>query len=357
MARKRILIFPFDLMSHYLRCIALADQYKEYDVLFAYSDKYDPFVRKAGHGSFKVDSFNADEVMKCIVKFDFSWLHYHEIEKNLLSQVQVIKEYKPYFVIGDTSPTLKMAAEMMGIKYIGLMNGYMSAYYDGVRQVSRTHYSYKYVSKLSPRVGNFITQHAEKVSFRIVHKPFRMLRKKYGLKQVDNYLLEMQGDENLICDEPTMFPQKALPEHYKIIGPLLYSTKENENELLASLDITKPTICVCLGSSGNWENLAFLSSEKYTHLNIIVAGDTKRVLKGSHFFHKDFINLNAVLPKCKFMICHGGNGTIYEGLKHNKFMLCITSHFEQEWNVKRLEDLKLGISINDSPEQIIDKYL
>lgn len=344
-------------MSHYLRCIVLADKYKEYDILFAGSEKYNSYVTAAGYSTFKVQSFNAEEVMKCIVKFNFSWLNENDLENILSSQVQVLREFRPHLVIGDVSLTLKMAAEMTGIKYISLMNGYMSKYYDGIRSVSRTHHSYKYVNKLPPDIGNFITKFAEGLAFKMVHKPFRKLRKKHGLEKVDDYLHEMQGDENLICDEEFLFPQKKLPRHYKIIGPLLYSTNTNENQLLASLNSQKPNICVCLGSSGDWSKLYFLSEKKYASVNILVAGDSKRTLKGAHIFHKDFMNLNQVLPICSFMICHGGNGTIYEGLKHGIFMLCLTSHFEQEWNVKRLEQLNYGHLINDNPSEYILKKI
>ncbi len=342
-------------MSHYLRCVVLAQNYKEYDILFAYSEKYDVFVRKAGFGSFKVDTFNAEEVMNCARKFDFAWLNLNDIERVFLSQKQVIKDYKPDMVIGDTCPTLKMAAEILGVKYVSLMNGYMTKFYDGVRQVSRTHYSYKYVSELPPKIGDSITVFAERMAFKKIHKPFRNLRKKYGLKNIHDYLSELEGDENLICDDKFLFPQKKLPDSYKIIGPLYYSSNNTEEELISSLDDKKPTICVCLGSSGNLSALAFLSEARYSFVNIIVAGDSERFINGAHVYHKEFINLDKLLPKCDLLICHGGNGTIYEALRHKIYMLCLTSHFEQEWNVKRLEQLNLGILIDGSPEELINK--
>lgn len=357
MLKKRILIFPFDLMSHYLRCITLAQNYKEYDVLFAYSEKYDIFVRKAGFGSFKVDAFNAEEVMACAKEFNFSWLNYDSIERVFLAQSKVIKEFKPYMVIGDTSPTLKMAAETNFIKYIALMNGYMSKFYDGVRPVSRTHYSYEYVSKLPVKMGELITQVAEGAAFKKIHKPFRNIRKKYGLRDVTDYLSELEGDENLICDEDYLFPQKKLPEWYTVIGPLFYASNETEEKLLSQLDENRPTICVCLGSSGNIKALSFLSEKEYSCVNIIVAGDQEQVINGNHVYHKDFVNLEKILPRCSFLICHGGNGTIYEALRHKTYMLCLTSHFEQEWNVKRIEQLNLGILIDDSPQELINKQL
>lgn len=344
-------------MSHYLRCITLAKRYEEYDVLFAYSEKYDIFVKKAGFGSFKVDAFNAEEVMSCIKEFNFAWLNYSSIERVFLAQSNIIKEFKPYMVIGDTSPTLKMAAEINFVKFTALMNGYMSKFYSGVRPVSRTHYSYEYVSKLPVKLGELITQFAERAAFKKVHKPFRIIRKKYGLRNVADYLSELEGDENLICDEEYLFPQKKLPGQYTIIGPLFYTSNDTEEKLLSQLDENRPTICVCLGSSGNINALSFLSDAKYSSLNIIVAGDQERVINGDHVYHKDFVNLDKILPRCSFLICHGGNGTIYEALRHNIFMLCLTSHFEQEWNVMRLEKLNLGKLINDAPEDFINKQI
>jgi UDP:flavonoid glycosyltransferase YjiC (YdhE family) len=235
------------------------------------------------------------------------------------------------------------------------MNGYMTKFYDGVRPVSRTHYSYKYVSELPPKIADSITVFAERIAFKKVHKPFQKIRKKYGLRNINDYLSELEGDENLICDEDHLFPQKKLPANYKIIGPLYYTSNDTEEKLVLSLDDKKPTICVCLGSSGNLGALAFLSDIRFSFVNIIVAGDNERLINGAHVYHKEFINLDKVLPKCSFLICHGGNGTIYEALRHKIYMLCLTSHFEQEWNVKRLEELNLGILINDSPEELINK--
>ncbi|MEO6303969.1 MAG: hypothetical protein ABIP51_12435 [Bacteroidia bacterium] len=357
MQKKKILIFPFDLLSHYLRCITLAESYKDYEILFAFSEKYDPFIKKAGFNSFKVESFDPVEVMKCAAEFNFSWLNCNSIESVLQSQIKVINDLKPYFVIGDTSPTLKMAAEFTKVKYIALMNGYMSKYYSNVRALSITHSGHKHLSKLPENISNPITTFAENIAFKIVHKPFRKIRRKYGLSKITNYLNEMEGDENLLCDEPWLFPQNKLPANYKVIGPLLYASTENEKEFLSTLNPLKPTICVCLGSSGNWNALQFLSEKKYNLFNLVVAGDLNKILQGEHIYHKEFVNLNEILPQCFFMICHGGNGTIYEGIKHKIFMLCLTSHFEQEWNVQQISKLNLGIMINNSPSKYIDKKM
>ncbi len=344
-------------MSHYLRCIKLAEIYSDHEIHFAYSEKYDVFVKKAGYSSFVVEKFDALEVMRQAAEFNFSWLNYKDLERVYLSQVKAINALNPDFVISDTSPTLKMAAEKTNVNCISLMNAYMSKYYDGVRGVSRTHYSYEYLKKLPSSLAKIITRFAEKAAFTQVHKPFKQLRKKYGLSKKLFYLDELEGDENLVCDSEELFSLKKPPFNYKVIGPLLYQQTSEELDLMSSLPPNKINICICLGSSGNWTSLNFLSDEKYKKVNFIVAGDLKRELKGSHFFHRDFVNLDKILPHCSLLICHGGNGTIYEGLRHKKQMLFLTNHFEQEWNAERLSQLGYGICLNDNPEKIISEKL
>lgn len=355
MHKKRILIFPFNLLSHYLRCIQLANQHSDHEVFFAYSEQYIPFIKNAGYGFFMASNFDSARVMEKAAEFNFDWLNFPDIEKVFLSQVNVIKQLGPSLVIGDTSPTLKAAAEYCGVKYVSLMNGYMTKYYDDVRVVSQTHYSYKYLSKLPPNIANKITIFAESLAFRSVHKPFRKLRSKYKLSRVTTYLDELEGDENLICDDSVIFPQKKLPSNYRFIGPLRFYNTNPETELIKLIDNGKPTICVSMGSSGNWKELAFLNDSRFSHVNIIAAGDSNKVLKAPHIVSADFVNLDVILPLCSFLICHGGNGTIYEGLRHHKYMYCLTNNFEQEWNVHRLRKLNLGEFINNNAEEIISE--
>jgi len=355
MQRKKLLIFPFNLLSHYLRCISLAKSYPEYDVWFASSAEYDSFVKRAGFNTFNVESFDPVKVMACSRVFDFKWLNEQDIFRVYRSQVNAIRELNPELVLGDTSPTLKMASEHTHVKYVALMNGYMTKYYSRVRKVSRTHYSYQYVSRLPNRVGDFITSFAEQKAFKAIHQPFRVLRKKLNLKKISSYLDELEGDENLICDDPDLFPQKNMPTNYRFIGSLFYVSNDREKVLLSALDHAKPTICVSMGSSGDWDKFSFLSADRYNFLNIIVAGDLRRTIKGDHIYYKEFVNLDEVLPYCRLLVCHGGNGTICLGIKHKVPMLCLTSHFEQEWNVQMLEEKGFGELINEAPQPLVDK--
>ena len=176
----------------------------------------------------------------------------------------------------------------------------------------------------------------EKFTFKQIHRPFHQLRIGLELNHLDNYLSETEGDLNYICDLPALFPQRQLPGNYTCIGPLVYQGLATEL-WIDQLGADKPIICVSMGSSGDWKVLSFLNDPYYSKYTVVIAGYRGNLYTGSHILVKDFVNLQQLLAKASLMICHGGNGTLYLGILANVYMLCITNHFEQEWNVQALE--------------------
>jgi UDP:flavonoid glycosyltransferase YjiC (YdhE family) len=337
--RQRILFFPFNLLSHYLRCLVLANTYDKsvYEVRFLSSEKYNGFVEAQGYEVFSCAGFDADFVMTCTNNFNFDWLNEKDLERVLISQVKCINAMKADVVIGDVAPTLKMAAELAGVRHINLVNGYMTRYYAATRKIPKKHRAYELMQQLPPRVAKMLTTVGEWLTFRKIQAPFNILRKRYNLPAVKDYLQELEGNENLICDMPELFPQKFLPAAYQFIGPLVYQYAQDPGDWQHCIDWNKPLICVCMGSTGDWEQLSFLNDSYYSRYNIVAAGDKRRVLSADHIITRDFVNLNTLLEKASLMICHGGNGTIYTGILNRVFMLCLASHFEQEYNIDALE--------------------
>jgi len=346
LSKKIILFFPFNLLSHYLRCLVLAETYdkSEYTVYFISSDEYNKFVFKHGYEVFNCKQFNADEVMRCSRLFNFSWLNQKDMENVMLDQVRVIDEMKADLVIGDMAPTLKMAAQFTGVHHISLLNGYMTKYYQFTRKISRTHKAYDLLKMFPEPLENLFTSLGEGLAFRHIQKTFNQIRKKYSLDKVKDYLSEMEGDETFICDSLALFPLKPLPATYKVLGTLIYDVPSMDEQALNEAIAHRPVICVCMGSTGDWESLRFLNDPYYSRYAVIATSDKEQVLSASHIISFPFINLDQVLKRCKLMICHGGNGTIYTGIKNEVFMLCLPSHFEQEWNISALEKIGCGQS-------------
>lgn len=342
-----LLIFPFEQLAHYLRCLLLARHLAPYfEIRVAYSRSYANFVAQEGFETFACPGMDMDTVLACVKRFDFSWLHKRSLDQAYQHQVAAIEKWKPVVVLGDAVPTLKMAAEKTGVPYVALMNGYMTKYYAGVRHMSWRFPLYKYFRYLPGPLLDQLTKWGEQQSFRDIHKPFQNLRQQYGLSKKSLYPDELEGDLNFICDLPELFPQKPLPSNYQFIPPLLYEAGSESHIAEPPLDKTKQTIFVSMGSTGDWQQVRFLNEPLFQQYHLITAGDQAGVVQGAHVTPLPFANLQQLLPKVDLALCHGGNGTVYQALQAGLPVLCKTAHFEQEWNVRAVERLQLGASLD-----------
>ena len=348
MKKKRILVFPFDIAAHYLRCLMLARALKDdYDILFCHSGKYADLIKMEGFETFKCKSFDPDKVLKNISNFSFDWLNYNDLQEIIQHQAAQVNTLKPFYVIGDNMPTLNIVSELTGCIYISLVNTYMTKYYALQRPVPRNHPSKMYEQKLPVNVYNRIACYAEKYMFKKIHKPFKKIRKEMHLQKVHDYQNELEGSINLLCDSEFIFPVKSLPSSYRIIGPLFYKGDQKENEVIEWLKKRgRKNILVNMGSTGDISALKLLKSKEFDEFSIVIAGETNRIFSENHVYCKLFINNAAILDMIDLVICHGGNGTIYQALSFGIPLLCLPSLFEQEYNIERISTLGLGAEIN-----------
>jgi UDP:flavonoid glycosyltransferase YjiC (YdhE family) len=239
-----------------------------------------------------------------------------------------------------------MAAEKTGVVYLSIINGYMSRYYAYVRRMPSSYPLYNFFNLLPSNLFKFFTNVGEHLYFHDIHRPFNKIRKRSSLSARHSYMQELEGDINLLCDLPELFPQKKLPSSYYFIPPLYHQLINDLNRIMESIDTNKKTIYVTMGSTGSCKELAFLNDACYYKFNIITAGDRNSVIKGSNVFSFEFIDSDSVFSITDIVICHGGNGTVYQALSFGIPVLCKTSHLEQEYNVDGLERLQLGKSLD-----------
>jgi UDP:flavonoid glycosyltransferase YjiC (YdhE family) len=357
-----LLVFPYDVMAHYLRCLQLARYFKPwFTIRFLYSERYQAFVSAAGFETFTAATLDADNVQQCVESFDFSWLNETDLSYMYEDQVKVIKELRPAVVLGDMAPTLKMAAEKTGVFYISLLNGYMTRYYAYVRRMPESYPLYKLFNLLPASLHAYFTGIGENIYFHDIHRPFRKIRSRAGLSSKDSYMQEMEGDLNLVCDLSELFPQKEVPGNYLFVPPLFHPANDNDSAVINKLDINKKTLLINMGSTGNWKKVAFLNKPAYQKYNIVTAGDKEKIISGAHVTSCHFINNHPLLEAVDLVICHGGNGTSYQAFSYGIPVLCLTSNLEQDYNTDGIERCHLGKRLNKINESgyidIIDQYI
>jgi len=334
-AKPRLLVFPFPLMSHYLRCASLLESMQDrYEIFFTSTGGVvQEKLAEMGFITIPGRNFDSARVLSDARKFRFDWLSEETIDDVFQSQVDAIRQVKPSLIISDSAQTARMAAEYVNVPHLALVNGYMTKGYSRTRGVPESHPAKQFEEKTPVGLFDQITRTAEWFAMNKVHRAFRRVRKRYGLPRTKGYLDEYEGDFTAICDDPTIFPQRSLSPTSRIIGPAYYTGRRGSPPYLPS---DKPVIVVSMGSSGEWDSLSLLSSPLFDSYTVVILGDIQ-VTQAPHVLSYRFLEPSEILPYASLVLCHGGNGTIYQALMYGLPVLCRPSFFEQEWNVQRFE--------------------
>jgi UDP:flavonoid glycosyltransferase YjiC (YdhE family) len=117
-----------------------------------------------------------------------------------------------------------------------------------------------------------------------------------------------------------------------------------------------------MGSTGNWKKVSFLNNPQYRKYNIVTAGDNDKIINGPNVFSYAFVNSSKLFEIVDLVICHGGNGTIYQALSYGIPVLCRTFHLEQDYNADGLERRQLGKLLDDIKDDtaydaVIDEWM
>ncbi len=312
------------------------------EIIFLKSGRYDQFVTANGYKLTKNTLNTYSTVLEKAASFDFSWINKKSVNQTVNEFIDIINIEKPDYIIGDTYLGLKIAAEYCNIKLISILNAYLTHHYNELRPTPHNHKANVFKPKLSEKSWNTIVRTVERLTLRKVHTPFRKIRRKLKLKQYRDLFDEFTGDQNILCDDPIIFPSRKLPEHYQYSGPLLYSNNVTNKQLVnfLSKDKTKKTILISMGSTGKITNVGDLKNSFWFNYNIVITG-AKEEKETENIYYTDFVNFDKLQHLIDLMICHGGNGTMYQAVHKNIPAIAIPTIFEQEWNIYRFEKLSL----------------
>jgi UDP:flavonoid glycosyltransferase YjiC (YdhE family) len=64
------------------------------------------------------------------------------------------------------------------------------------------------------------------------------------------------------------------------------------------------------------------------------------------FYPESYMDGDLIMGACDLVVCHGGNGTIYQALQHGKSVIGIPTIPDQKFNMRRVEALGVGKAID-----------
>jgi UDP:flavonoid glycosyltransferase YjiC (YdhE family) len=352
----KILMTPFShYLGHNLRLLEIAKELKEkgHKIIFACEFDKGNLIKKEGFEVIPIKEYDYEKFQKDFLpKFKISE---EEILEMVKSETKILKEISPDLVISDFHLSTGISTEITKIPHISILNTYSSKAYTTFLSFPPIFPPRKYLGKKID-FFSFLIPLTRKVILKILNEPFNRIRKKYKLTLKKNYLEQLEGNYTFLCDIPSLFKIKKIPKNYFIIGPLYYLKKKKFPKSI-KLDKNKKTIYLSIGSEKNSKLLKQIISNINPKKYQIITSSPVPKKEGTKIHPLNFFPGISLIEKADIVICHGGNGTLYQALSLKKPVIAIPSNIDHNFNADAIEKNKIGRKV--SPEEInkIDKII
>jgi UDP:flavonoid glycosyltransferase YjiC (YdhE family) len=244
-----------------------------------------------------------------------------------------------------SSPT---AAEALGRPCVSLMNVHVSRH----RRIpfnSLRHILPAGPASLLDAADRWENAVEHVVYHHLVVSPMNRVRADLGLAPRHGAAME-EGDWTLFPDIPEFNPTTPLPPRTRFIGPITWRAGRSGSRGLERLDPERPTAYLTLGSGGLLRLMDNLSALRRSPIQFVLAVGNDRPLPPapSNVHLLPYVDVDRLLPQCDAVICHGGNGTLYQALAHGLPVAGFATHAEQSHGLKRIQELGLGLAYHEN---------
>ncbi len=312
-------------------------------------------MRLAAEADFSISSLKTvqpDKLLETTRRGRANWHNYETLKEFVEEDLGLFERIEPDLVLNDMRLSVPTACKAANMPLAAILNASWTNYYTikvrGVENSRIGEFIRRTIGrKLARRLGL-----AEKVKQLILIRDsscIRKLRKEMRLPSCKNLWEAMQGDLNLLCDIPEYAPTNDLPSHFSYIGPVTWEPEEKLPAWLNQLSPDRPTLYFTMGSTGNpgffREAIDVFGDTKYQCL-MTTGGMANIHQPPKNCFIADHAPGSAVAGKSNVVICHGGNGTIYQAMSQGVPIIGIPTMHDQEFNMQRVVDLGIGIQLN-----------
>lgn len=218
-------------------------------------------------------------------------------------------------------------------------------------------FNFSWYNKFTYKIAQFFF-------WQFVKKDTNEYRKELRLPELKENLvvhIDKQKVLDLYCISPTLIPQpKDWENHHKITGFINIPKQKRENhsldqtpvELTEWLSEGEKPIYIGFGSNGIGNTAKFAEIiheilEKTTDRILFCTGWSQfdNLPKHNKLFVTKYVNHEAILPRCKLGIFHGGAGTLATMLRNNLPVIIVSFYTDQPTWGKIVERMNLGVHI------------
>jgi len=366
----KILVLPYShTLSHISRPLAVAQELRRrgHELIFAGESAKTSFIKEQGFQVVPLFEINPELLYGNIRAGKLRFASDADIDRMIAADLALFEQVRPDVVLSDGRFTAPISCHIAGIRHAAIVN------------VSSTEYrALPYVpffdwipeTVLSPdshvkKMLDCLNLSIEMCVFDRASNYFSTLSRKHGLKKLVTATNCLVGkDLTLLSDVPEHFPTRNLPPDYHYIGPITLRQNLRPPAWWPPKVTGKPLLVyITMGTTGvgNFFEIVrdLFKSSDMTAI-ITTAGQSQQLLTvEGHVYVEEIMDGDMVMEACDLVVCHGGNGTIYQALLHGKPIIGIPTIPDQCFNMRRVEAQGVGCTLTwqefvDRPASLLE---
>ena len=354
--KVKILCLPYShTLSHISRPLAIAQGLRRrgHEIIFAGESSKTRYIRQEGFTVLPLHEPDPELLYGNIRSGKLCFVSDAEIERMIEADLALYREVKPDLVLSDGRFSAPLSTHIAGLKHAAIVN-VSSTEYRALPYIPFFEQIPTGLIKRDSRLWRSLDSFnlwLEMLVFDNVMSIFKKLSRKLGLTTSITATNCLAGkDLTLLSDVPEYFPTRNLPANYHYIGPLTWKSASEAPAWWPPDKGDRPLIYITMGTTGigDFFHTAYDLFKTSDMAAIVTTGGQAQgleTIKGKLYL-ENFIDGDLVMDECDLVVCHGGNGTIYQALQHGKPIIGIPTIPDQQFNMRRVEALGIGRSLS-----------
>jgi len=363
----RILCIPYThTLSHISRPLAIAVELRKrgHEVVFAGDSPKAHFIRSEGFEVLPVYQVEPDILFNRIRQGKLQFVSDEELHRMIAADRDLYRRAHPDLVLSDGRFSAPLSAGLDGIPHAAIVNVSSTAY-RALPYIPFFDWLPERLFKRGTPLWNTLDRFnltLEMLVFDNAATVFKKLTRQFELpRRVTATNCLAGNDLTLLADIPEYFPTRALPDNYHYIGPLTWQSPLAPPGWWPPKKRGERLVYFTMGTTwmgGSFEAL-YERLRKEGITAIIATGGQAAGLETieGEIYVEEFVDGDLVMEACDLVVCHGGNGTIYQALQHGKPIVGIPTIPDQQFNMRRVKALGVGETLSikefaDHPERL-----